>query len=113
MTFGSLRTVTGAVPVSTLDGAVLAQEHLSADLRWPVRAASDPGRWVDEESRVRDELGALRAEHGLSVVVDLTVVGMGRSAVTLSRLSTDSGVAVVAATGLPPEPFLPAWIREF
>src|SRR5581483_4472049 len=91
-----LRSVTGAIPVSALDGPVLAAEHLQADLRWPVRLASDPSRWLDEEARVSAELAELRRQRGLSVVVDLTVTGMGRNAATLSRLSAGSRVAVVA-----------------
>ncbi len=107
-----LRSVTGAIPVSALDGPVLAAEHLQADLRWPVRLASDPSRWLDEEARVSAELAELRRQRGLSVVVDLTVTGMGRNAATLSRLSAGSRVAVVAAAGLPPEPFQPEWVRD-
>jgi phosphotriesterase-related protein len=107
-----LRTVTGAVPLSALEGPVLAAEHLQTDLRWPVRLDSDPGRWLDEEARVGAELTALREERGLSVVVDLTVAGMGRNAAALSRLSAGSRVAVVAAAGVPPEPFHPEWVRD-
>jgi predicted metal-dependent phosphotriesterase family hydrolase len=107
-----LRTVTGSVPVSAIEGPVLAHEHLQLDLRWPVRAASDPYRWLDEESRVGAELRGLREDHDLSLVVDLTGQGMGRGAATLSRVSAGSRVAVVAATGLLAEPFHPEWVRD-
>lgn len=107
-----LRTVTGSVSASAIEGPVLAHEHLQLDLRWPVGADSDPHRWLDEEGRVGAELRALRKEHGLSLVVDLTGQGMGRGAATLSRLSAGSRVAVVAATGLLAQPFHPEWVRD-
>ncbi|RAY11679.1 aryldialkylphosphatase [Actinomadura craniellae] len=107
-----LRTVTGTIPASTVTGTVLPHEHLHLDLRWPVGADSDPRRWIDEEQAVAAELTALRAEHDLGLVVDLTCIGMGRNAATLSRISAGSRVAVVAGTGFFARPFLPQAIRE-
>jgi predicted metal-dependent phosphotriesterase family hydrolase len=107
---GRLRTVTGAIPASAIEGPVLAHEHLQIDLRWPRRAQSDPRRWLDEESRVSAELDALRQDHGLSLVVDLTGMKVGRNAATLARISARSQVAVVAATGFLAEPFHPEFI---
>lgn len=107
---GRLRTVTGTLPVSAITGAVLAHEHLQLDLRWsgmPSVADSDPGRWLDEEQAVSAELGALRLEHGLGLVVDLTCQGMGRNAAMLSRISAGSRVAVVSGTGFFTRPFHP------
>src|SRR5260221_1867218 len=75
--FGRLRTVSGTVPVSAIEGPVLAHEHLQIDLRWPVRVPSHPRRWLDEERRVQRELADLREEHGLSLVVDLTGIAVG------------------------------------
>jgi predicted metal-dependent phosphotriesterase family hydrolase len=109
--FGRLRTVTGTVPVSAIEGPVLAHEHLQIDLRWPVRVPSDPRRWLDEERRVRKELADLQEEHGLSLVVDLTGIAVGRDANTLARMSAGSQVAVVAATGFLAEPFHPDFVR--
>jgi phosphotriesterase-related protein len=109
--FGRLRTVTGTVPVSAIEGPVLAREHLHIDLRWPVRVPSDPRRWLDEERRVRKELTDLREEHGLSLVIDLTGMAIGRDANSLARISAGSQVAVVAATGLLAEPFHPEFVR--
>ncbi|GAB3675849.1 phosphotriesterase-related protein [Actinocorallia lasiicapitis] len=107
-----IRTVTGPAPVSALEGRVLAHEHLRVDLRWPVAVASDPRRWLDEELHVTRELTALRKEHGLSVVVELSCVGMGRDASALARISAGSRVAVVAGTGFFCEPFHPAAIKD-
>lgn len=108
---GVLRTVTGTVPVSVIEGPVLPHEHLQIDLRWPVRVPSDPRRRLDEESKVSRELAGLREEDELSLVVDLTGMGVGRNAATLARISTGSRVAVVAATGPLAEPFHPEWVR--
>jgi phosphotriesterase-related protein len=105
-----IRTVTGSLPVSAIEGPVLAHEHLRVDLRWPATEPSNPRRWLDEELHVSAELSALRKEYGLGLVVDLTCMGMGRDASALSRISTGSRVAVVAATGFFCEAFHPAFV---
>lgn len=107
---GRLRTVTGSVPAADITGTVLAHEHLHLDMRWPVRAESDPYRWLDEEIAVTEELSWLRAESDLGLVVDLGCVGMGRNAATLQRISAASRVAVVGATGFYAEPFHPTYV---
>ncbi|TDD85487.1 aryldialkylphosphatase [Actinomadura darangshiensis] len=112
---GRLRTVTGTIATSDITGPVLSHEHLQMDLRWPARpqqAPSDPGRWLDEEKAVQRELVALRKEHGLGLVVDLTCSGMGRNAAALARISAGARVAVVAGTGVFTEPFHPGFVRE-
>jgi predicted metal-dependent phosphotriesterase family hydrolase len=107
-----IRTVTGPLPASRIAGRVLAHEHLRMDLRWPVRAESDPRRWLDEEIHVCDELTRLREERDLGLVVELTCLGMGRDAPGLARISAASGVAVVAGTGFFAEPFHPAHLKD-
>ncbi|MDX6739509.1 aryldialkylphosphatase [Actinocorallia sp. A-T 12471] len=102
-----IRTVTGPAQLSALTGRVLSREHLRLDLRWPVRADSDPHRWLDEELHVAAELTALRKEHELGLVVELTCLGMGRDASALARISAASRVAVVASTGYFTDPFHP------
>ncbi|WP_067457865.1 phosphotriesterase family protein [Actinomadura macra] len=112
---GRLRTVTGTIATSDITGPVLSHEHLQMDLRWPARpqrAESDPYRWLDEEKAVTRELAALRGEHGLGLVVDLTCTGMGRNAAALARISAGARVAVVAGTGVFTEPFHPGFVRE-
>ncbi|MEU5879347.1 aryldialkylphosphatase [Spirillospora sp. NPDC047279] len=112
---GRLRTVTGTIPASVITGAVLSHEHLQLDLRWstrPSRVESDPRRWLDEEKGVTGELAALRTDHDLGLVIDLTCAGMGRNAAALSRISAGSRVAVVAGTGYFTEPFHPAFVAE-
>jgi predicted metal-dependent phosphotriesterase family hydrolase len=111
---GRLRTVTGTIPASAITGPVLAHEHLQLDLRWPGRPAllgDDARRWLDEEKPVTRELHALRAEHDLGLVVDLTCTGMGRHASALARISAGARVAVVAGTGFFAAPFHPAHVR--
>ncbi|GAA2727280.1 aryldialkylphosphatase [Actinocorallia aurantiaca] len=107
-----IRTVTGRMPISDLAGRTLAHEHLRMDLRWPVRAESDPGRFLDEEIHVCDELTRLRERQELGLVVELTCLGMGRDASALARISAASGVAVVAGTGFFCEPFHPVSARD-
>ncbi|WP_106399258.1 phosphotriesterase family protein [Actinocorallia populi] len=106
-----IRTVTGPLPISAVQGGVLAHEHLRMDLRWPVGAESEPRRWLDEEIHVCDELTGLRERGDLGLVVELTCLGMGRDAPALARISAASGVAVVAGTGFFTEPFHPAGAR--
>ncbi|MEO5874725.1 MAG: aryldialkylphosphatase [Streptosporangiaceae bacterium] len=107
-----IRTVTGSVPVTAISGPVLAHEHLRVDLRWPVTRPSNPRRFLDEELHVAAELNGLRKDHGLGLVVELTCMGMGRDASSLSRLSAGSRVAVVAATGFFCDPFHPAFTAD-
>ncbi|QXJ20525.1 aryldialkylphosphatase [Actinomadura graeca] len=112
---GRLRTVTGTIATSDITGPVLSHEHLQMDLRWPSRprrAESDPYRWLDEEKAVTRELAALRGEHGLGLVVDLTCTGMGRNAAALARISAGARVAVVAGTGVFTEPFHPRYVQD-
>ncbi|MFC5752346.1 phosphotriesterase family protein [Actinomadura rugatobispora] len=112
---GRLRTVTGTIPISAITGPVLPHEHLQLDLRWPARPAtldSDPRRWLDEEKPVTRELAALRGEHDLGLVVDLTCTGMGRSAASLARIGAGARVAVVAGTGFFTQPFHPAYVKD-
>jgi phosphotriesterase-related protein len=112
---GRLRTVTGTIPTTAITGPVLPHEHLQLDLRWPEHPAllaDDPYRWLDEEKPVTRELAALRKDHDLGLVVDLTCTGMGRQAAGLARISAGARVAVVAGTGFFTEPFHPAFVRE-
>jgi phosphotriesterase-related protein len=107
-----IRTVTGSLPVSAVEGPVLAHEHLRVDLRWPAKERSNPHRWLDEELHVSAELKGVRKKYGLGLVVDLTCMGMGRDTPALSRISTGSRVAVVASTGFFCEAFHPDFVAR-
>ncbi|MFD5898234.1 phosphotriesterase [Streptomyces sp. NPDC060366] len=102
-----LRTVTGTLPVSAVRGPALAHEHLVLDLD----RAGDGAAVLHADPHgpaVTTELTHLREEYGLGLVVELTCRGMGRSPHALARISEQSGVPVVAATGWYYEPFHPA-----
>ncbi|HUR08621.1 MAG TPA: aryldialkylphosphatase [Nonomuraea sp.] len=100
-----LRTVTGPVPATAIDGPVLSREHLRTDMRWAVGIDSDPYRWLDEDQTVTAELLELRQSDQLGLVVDLTCLGMGRDAASLARIAVGSRVPVIASTGLFAGPF--------
>ncbi|MFD3920995.1 phosphotriesterase [Streptomyces sp. NPDC058595] len=102
-----LRTVTGTLPVSAVRGPALAHEHLTLDLD----RAGDGAAILHADRHgpaVTTELAHLREEYGLGLVVELTCRGMGRRPQALARISEESGVPVVAATGWYYEPFHPA-----
>ncbi|GAA2614795.1 phosphotriesterase [Streptomyces axinellae] len=102
-----LRTVTGPLACASVRGPALAHEHLVLDLD----LAGDGAAVLDADrhgASVRAELAALREEFELSLVIELTCRGMGRDPRALARLSRETGVAVVAATGWYYEPFHPA-----
>ncbi|GII90027.1 aryldialkylphosphatase [Sinosporangium siamense] len=106
-----IRTVTGDVAPSAVNGFVLPHEHLRVDTRWGVGVESDPARWLDEEQSVIDELRVLHEAEELGLVIDQTCLGMGRDAVSLTRIAASAKVAVVASTGLFTEPFNTVQLR--
>jgi phosphotriesterase-related protein len=110
----SLRTVTGPLSPSRVQGPALAHEHLVLDLSH-AGGRGDPGAVLDparHATAVAAELTALREEYGLALVVELTCRGMGRDARALERIARQSGVAVVAGTGWYYEPYHPREVRE-
>ncbi|MEV0969566.1 aryldialkylphosphatase [Microtetraspora glauca] len=111
--FPRVQTVTGALPVSLIEGPVLPGEHLRTDTRWGTGGESDPYRWLDEEAHVTSELTDLGREQALALVVEHTCLGMGRDVTALARVATAARVAVVAATGFAAEPFSGELIRRY
>ena len=101
-----IRTVFG--DIAAAGGAVLVHEHLQIDLssRLPAIVIG-----LAEEADVIDDLRKAAAEHGLRMVVDLSVLGSGRDVAALRRIGQAAGVAVVCATGFYWDP-LPAMARE-
>lgn len=101
-----LRTVAGPLAPARVCGPVLPHEHLALDLSH----GGDATAVLDSRhhGRVCAELAGLREEFGLSLVVELTCLGMGRDVRALARMSRESGVAVVAGTGWYYERFHPA-----
>lgn len=87
-----VRTVLGDVPADQL-GVCDAHDHLFfGSPRWP-------GQELRSRSAARAELAAFVAQGGHSVV-QWTPYGLGRRAADLPPLSRETGVHVVAATGL-------------
>ncbi|MBG0829192.1 aryldialkylphosphatase [Planomonospora sp. ID67723] len=107
-----IRTLTGPVASSAIDGSVLPGERLRNDMRWASGADSDPHRWLDEEQAVTAELRELRQSDGLGLVVELSAIGTGRDTAALARMTAGSRVALVAGTGFFAGPFNPSWALD-
>lgn len=88
----TVRTVLGDVPPEAL-GVCDAHDHLF------FRSPLLPGQELQQVSAARAELAAFVAQGGNSVV-QWTPYGLGRRAADLPALSRETGVLVVAATGL-------------
>lgn len=88
----AVRTVSGDVSPASL-GLCDAHDHLF------LRSPRLPGQELDDTGAAAAELRAFR-EAGGGTVIQWTPYGMGRRAGELRRLAEDSGVRIVAATGL-------------
>ena len=88
----AVRTVLGDVPAGEL-GRVDAHDHLF------FRSVLLPGEEQDDAVAAGRELAQF-ADLGGRTVVQWTPYGLGRGAAELPRLSRESGVHIVAATGL-------------
>ena len=99
-------TVTGPLPTDEM-GVTDAHDHLY--LRSPLLAGDeidDPEAVVEE---VRDG-----ARSGLSTIVELTPIGLGRRPDVLRRVSAATGVHIIGATGYHRDAHYPAghWVLE-
>ncbi|KAA6224444.1 phosphotriesterase [Streptomyces albofaciens JCM 4342] len=88
----AVRTVSGDVSPAAL-GVCDAHDHLF------LRSPQLPGQELADTGAAAAELRAFR-EAGGGTVVQWTPYGMGRRAAELPRLAAESGVRIVAATGL-------------
>jgi phosphotriesterase-related protein len=95
-----IKTVTG--DVAAIAGRILAHEHLQIDLS----AQKGPNNVIGaaEELDVIDDLRKAKA-HGLTAIVDLSAPGWGRDPIALRRISQQTDIAVVCATGFYWDPF--------
>jgi phosphotriesterase-related protein len=95
-----IRTVTG--DVDTIDGRILAHEHLQIDLS----AQKGPANKVGE-AEIPAVVADLRnaKEYGLAAITDLSAPGWGRDPAALKRISEQAGVMVVYAAGFYWDPF--------
>ena len=103
---GQIRTVTGDLPAEQL-GLTLMHEHLYTDLR-PIKTREESA--APTEAVLASELPLLAEarEAGVSLLVECTPPGIGRTPLLYRQISEASGVGVVAATGLYKEPLIPA-----
>ncbi len=95
-----IRTVTG--DVETINGRILAHEHLQIDLS----AQKGPANKIGEAEfdAVVEDLRKAK-EYGLAATTDLSAPRWGRDPAALARISEASGVAVVCAAGYYWDPF--------
>ncbi|OUZ09044.1 hypothetical protein BHE97_11835 [Aeromicrobium sp. PE09-221] len=99
-----IRTATGRhLRTDDIGGKVLAHEHLRLDLR----TDGDAEAMLHDTDAVTAELADARREHDLGLVIDLTCRGMRGDPGAVRRISEESGVEVVVATGWYYERFHP------
>src|SRR6478752_1200164 len=95
-----IRTVTG--DVDTIDGRILAHEHLQIDLSAQKGPANKVG--AAEEDAVVEDLVAAK-DYGLAGITDLSAPLWGRDPPALRRISERAGVHVICAAGYYWDPF--------
>jgi phosphotriesterase-related protein len=101
----SVMTVSGRRIAATL-GVVDAHDHLFLDS--PALA----GQAIDDIDRVTDEVHEARAT-GISCIVEMTPIGLGRNPAAMRRVADATDVAVIAATGYHRDAHYPAghWVH--
>ncbi len=101
----SVVTVTGRRSVASL-GVVDAHDHLFLDS--PALA----GQAIDDVERVTEEVLDARSS-GISCIVEMTPIGLGRNPAALRQVAEATGVAIIAASGYHRDAHYPAdhWVR--
>ena len=94
----TINTATGPIDTAAL-GFTLMHEHIYVLSEGVI--ANFPHLW-DREQRIKEAAAALAEAkaHGVSTIVDLTVLGLGRDALLAREVSRQSGVNDIVATGL-------------
>jgi phosphotriesterase-related protein len=94
----TVQTATGPIDTAAL-GFTLMHEHIYVLTEGLY--ATFPHLW-DREARIKRATEALAEAkaHGVSTIVDLTVLGLGRDVTLAREVSKRSGVNVIVATGL-------------
>ncbi|HEX5731452.1 MAG TPA: phosphotriesterase-related protein [Blastocatellia bacterium] len=95
----SVNTVRGSVATSEL-GATLMHEHvfvLSTEIM-----QNYPAGWGDEEKRIQSAIERLNElkSRGVSTLVDLTVIGLGRYIPRIQRIAAGTAINIIVATGV-------------
>ncbi len=88
-----IRTLLSDMPPAALTGPALFHEHLS--MRYPLGAAS---HFTDDVGLMVEEARAARAD-GIGLIVDGGHADMVRNLDALKRITTESGLALVASGG--------------
>jgi phosphotriesterase-related protein len=106
----SVETLTGPIPTTDL-GFTLMHEHII--VRSEGMAKNFPGVWNQEAvlDKALQMLTALKAK-GVDTLVDLTVLGLGRDIPLLLPVVKQTGIQVIAATGLYTFSDLPNYFRN-
>ncbi|WP_297568886.1 phosphotriesterase [uncultured Faecalibaculum sp.] len=89
---------------SLIHDGTMMHEHMHMDLS---RIKQDPDTCLDCHDQTLKELRQLR-EAGITRILDVTNIGMGRDLDLLRRLEAESGVTIVRSTGFYKDPFIPA-----
>lgn len=99
-------TVSGPLLARGL-GIVDAHDHLF------VASPALPGAEIDDPVRVIEEVREARGS-GIKTIVELTPIGLGRRPDLMRRVSAETGVAVIAATGYHRDAHYPAghWVLD-
>jgi phosphotriesterase-related protein len=94
----TVQTATGPVDTASL-GFTLMHEHIYVLTEGLY--TTFPHLW-DRDERIKQAAAALTEakKHGVSTIVDLTVLGLGRDVTLAREVSKQSGVNVIVATGL-------------
>jgi phosphotriesterase-related protein len=105
-----IATVRGPLDTAEL-GQTLMHEHVF--VLSPEIQQNFPLGW-DEEERVADAVAKLRAlrELGVSTIVDLTVIGLGRSIPRIQRVNEEVDINIVVATGVYTYDAVPFYFRN-
>jgi phosphotriesterase-related protein len=105
-----VQTVQGAVDAGDL-GIVLAHEHVR--FRDEAVAEQWPGRY-DDQLELDAALVAVTAtkEHGVKTIVDATAMFGGRDVSFMKRVADETGVRIVACTGIYSYDYLPHYFEN-
>lgn len=95
----SVQTVKGAINTAAL-GETLMHEHLFVLSSEIMQNFPEP--WGDEEKRVNDAVQRMNElkSRGVSTVVDLTVIGLGRYIPRIQRIAEQTDINIIVATGV-------------
>lgn len=106
-----VETVRGPVPADEL-GWTLMHEHIF--VKNPELEHNYPSPEWDEEAMHATALAGLQAltDRGIQTIVDLTVVGLGRSIQRIQRVAAETPFNIVVATGYYTQKDLPAYFHN-